>query len=233
MKAPDGIAALRNFIDQQTDPAQKAALARAVEAFEGMLRDSTCDTARLGAVVEVAGAKERALWDAGTEMLVELASRHELAREAFVALARSRKAGQRYAAIALVDDRLPRPLVLDVLKAGLTDTSTKVRDHAFVRCNDLAARELVDEMAKVAATLAGKARESAEFYLALTRDGYLVKPGGTSASVVFMAPGRMISRFVSPDEVTPDRIAATVARLRKEDEEEQAELARIRAISAR
>lgn len=48
-----------------------------------------------------------------------------------------------------------------------------------------------------------------------------------------MAPGRMISRFVSPDEVTPDRIAETVARLRKEDEEEQAELARIRAISAR
>jgi hypothetical protein len=35
--------------------------------------------------VEVAGAKERARWDSGTEMLVELASRHELACEAFVA----------------------------------------------------------------------------------------------------------------------------------------------------
>jgi len=59
MRAPDGIAALRTFINEQTDPAQKAALTRAVDAFEGMVKDSPLTTT-------VTGRCARALSDVST-----------------------------------------------------------------------------------------------------------------------------------------------------------------------
>ncbi|MBZ5713311.1 hypothetical protein [Nannocystis pusilla] len=226
MDAPDGITTLRAFIAQLTDPAQKQALTRGVDAFEAMLRESTCDAERLRIVVELAGASAATLWNSGAEMLLELASRHELARAAFLALARSPTAQQRFTAIALLDDRLPRPLVLEMLAAGLADRSARMRRHAFIRCNDLDARELVDDMTRVAATLTGKARESAEFYLALVRDGCVVELKGAYASVVFMAPGKldpraksMVSMRVPAEEAPPDRLAATLARLRELEKE--------------
>ncbi|MDC0667204.1 hypothetical protein [Nannocystis radixulma] len=226
MNAPDGITTLRTFIARLTDPTQKQALTRGVDAFEAMLRESTCDAERLRIVVELAGANAMTLWNSGAEMLLELASRHEPARAAFLALARSPTAQQRFTAIALLDDRLPRPLVLDMLAAGLADRSARVRRHAFVRCNDLDARELVDEMTKVAAHLTGKAREEAEFYLALVRDGCVVELDGAHPRIVFMTPGTldprtkdMVSTRVPAEEATPDRLAATLARLRQREKE--------------
>jgi hypothetical protein len=226
----DGFKAFREHFKTLKDPEHKEALGRALDAFEGIWNDDTCDKARLDVVVEVAGAAATTLWSSGMEMLVQLASRDEAARDAFVVLARSRKASQRFAAIAVMDGRLPRPIVLDVLKAGLFDKSTKVRGHAFMRCNDLGAKELVEEMTRVAATLEGKAREEADWYIAMTRDGYALELGEDRAWITITYPwGSIKSAMVTLEEAAPDRIEATIARLRKEAEDDHAWGERLRA----
>ncbi|WP_272425168.1 hypothetical protein [Polyangium jinanense] len=205
------------------DPKPKEALGLALAAFEGIWKDGTCDQARLDVVVGVAGAASTLLWSSGMEMLVQLASRDSSALEAFLALATSRKAGQRFAAIAAMDNRLPRATVLDVLRAGLLDKSSKVKMRAFLRCNDLAAKELVRDMTNVALGMEGKAREEADWYLALTRDGYVIEPDVDRATITIVYPwGSIISSPVLLEETTPERIEATLARLRKEAEDDHA-----------
>jgi hypothetical protein len=214
---------IESRVETLKDPGHKEALGRALEAFEGIWNDEICDQARLDLVVEVAGGASSTLWSPGMEMLVQLASCHEAARDAFLALARSRKATQRFAAIAVMDDRLPRPIVLDVLKAGLLDKSAKVKGHAFMRCNDLAARELVEEMTRAAATLEGKAREHADWYLAMMRDGYALELAEDRATISITYPwGTISSAMVTLEEAAPDRIEATIARLRKQAEDDHA-----------
>jgi hypothetical protein len=201
----------------QTQPRIKEEERRLIEAaldsFEVLRRARKISPGQLVAITEAARCRWVAGSDIGGRALAALACKHAAAQQAFRDLVGSRKSHERYQAISRLSERMPKPLLQELLTRGLNDRSKAVRLWAAHKCDTLRLAEMVPEMARRAASEPDAGvKHKLEFHAAMIRDGYLVerKRGGRLTLCVRSKYG-WNWQDISQQDLESGRIPALVA----------------------
>lgn len=186
------------------------ALAAAVDCLAGT---SPVTPAALAAAVEAASDGREAVYDSGTAVLGEIATRWQAGRDAIEQMANSKHAHVRHNAILCLHE--PDQFSAGLLVRAMADKSARVRRKAVDWAGRLKLRILVPELEKAQLTeIDIKTRALIARELPLLRDGYWSEPAGSDSTVVTVAtPSGRICRVVDNRELAGRGIEAVVSEL--------------------
>lgn len=206
---------LRAFVNKQALPPEREELAlKAIEAFVSF--DARQDVTLLEPLAAAAASTSKAVYEVGAQLLALLARRFEAGRDRWRALATSRLVTSRFRAVAYLDEHMPKPFLLDLVRAGLADSSAKVRAKAVEVADELGLREMLPVLTQMEAEERTElVTEALAYYVPMLRDGFaLTSYSADHHYVRFRLPGALVSAPLH-GPATAEAIAAVMDEERK------------------
>lgn len=127
-------------------PELERPLIEAIDAFDELASGTPIETDRLKPLVFAASSDRSPLYENATELLGQLAVKHDAARQAVEGMAVNSKAQVRFNAIICVNASWPRKAALEILRNRLRDSSSRVREKAADWALRYGMKELVPEL---------------------------------------------------------------------------------------
>jgi hypothetical protein len=187
----------------------------ALDAFKTLEKRKKFSRKDLTPILDAARSRWVASSCSGGTMLATLAITHPVAQECIREMIASRKKQERDSAVYLLDGRLPRSLIVGVLRQALSDRSHVVRTRAAQKCDTLELRELLPDLERQRAVETDSyAKREFEFHTTILRDGYLVREEGDELAVTIRNQSGWSTRFITKKDLEPKRLKAIIDHMR-------------------
>jgi hypothetical protein len=205
---------LRDYLRKRYPDLEPAILA-AIDAFDTIKIDKRLNQELLAPIVEAASSSRRPLYENATGFLAKLTGDYAEAHEAVAKMSQDSRSHVRFNSLLCLAKATPLAFTLRLIRQGLQDKSSIVRQKAADWAGRLRLREVVldleeafgkEQNAKVKATI--------EFELKLLRDGYILKPDPDGGFwITAFTPNGTGSRRVEQTEFERRGIQAIVAEI--------------------
>lgn len=161
------------------DDNERAIGLQAINAFSQMLPGAEPSHACLETLMRAASSHEAHVAVVAADLLYDLATNHEAARQAIRSLSEDGNDYARSSAIsaATMHRPTPSPFVIEILRRGLSDLKPKISMHAAQKVSELRIKELLPELLDMFSGLKDPIDlEWCQSYIDLLRDGYCIRP---------------------------------------------------------
>jgi hypothetical protein len=145
-------------------------------AYDEAQESGELTTKRIGLVIEAACDSQLLVAMNASELLQALSKRWtETVAQAIQEIFQNPRAHARFAAICSLTKEIDDAVLVELLRAGLKDKSSRVRGKAATSAERLNRKDLLPELAvAVAVEKNTKARQGIEYHLRMLRDGYII-----------------------------------------------------------
>jgi hypothetical protein len=202
---------LRELREQhpQDEPVMRAA----IDAFDSIQARKSATARLLAPIVEAASDSRRMISEIPVAFLDQLTEKHAEACEAVSRMAIDKRGHTRFNAIMCIGKAAPLAFKVKLLRQGLRDKSSKVRQMSADWTGRLRLRELVPDLEEaVAAEQDAKTKATMQYALNCLNGGYTVKheSDGTVAVTKFTLNGGQ-TRWFEKEELDRRGIEAILA----------------------
>jgi hypothetical protein len=207
----------RDWIHSAEPDAAKRRLAlEALDAFDRSANAGKLAPADLAAITEAACSRHRRVWDIGTDMLMRVACKWCEGQAATRQILNSAPANARFQITAAITGDLPQPFATEIIRLALHDKSARVRDKAAEACGRLKLKELLPDLERrLTVERDTTVRESLEFFIAMLREGYLLKYRGREPILWVQTPGGYCSPALTQADIDGGRLPELIAKAAK------------------
>jgi hypothetical protein len=186
----------------------------AVDAFEVCESKSEAAPGDLVPLFIAARSPHKLVFETGGHLLAQLAIRQRAAQACFLAMARDKSATARFHAVAYLDEGMPEPFQLEIIKLALSDRSAKVRGKGIERAEQFKFKVLLPQLEEMQQTESNDSvKESLALHLPLLRDGYHLEKTPDGYYLTVRQPKALGGPFIPNEKYSEEFVRQEVARL--------------------
>ena len=174
---PDLVARYRAWVERNiAQPNERELLNRAIDAYAQARDAASVTAAQVEPLVFAAKSRFTRVWETAMELLVPLAPKHAVVRDAMREMLNSKKVNERFNVVASLMACVPKSLSMEVIRRALNDKGSRVREKATEAADHLFLNELLPDLERrLAFEGSPGAKKALEFHVAMLRDGYILR----------------------------------------------------------
>jgi hypothetical protein len=204
------------ILSAEPDAAKRRLALAALDAFDRSADSGRLTPPDLATITEAACSRHSRVWNIGTDMLMRVACKWREGQAAIRQILSSAPANARFQVTAAITGDLPKPFAKEIICLALHDKAPRVRDKAAEACGRLKLKELLPDLdARLAFEKNTTVRESLEFFIAMLREGYLVKYRGSEPVLWVQTPEGYCSPALTQKELDEGSLPELIAKTAK------------------
>jgi len=202
---------IRAWVDQRVrEPQKRRLLLAALNAFDRLRRVRRISALDLSPIETAAKCPFKAVWIIGTDLIMRLAAKDRVAKDAVRRIMSSKKVEERFQITAALTCILPKAFSKEIIRIALKDKGKRVREKAVEACDRLRLKEMLPELdARLAVEHNPDVKRQLQFSIAMLREGYLLEP--EEPCLIVTTPIGFCCPVVTKKDITEERLSALIS----------------------